>query len=69
MELLQSESPLIPLYISLQRPEGLVFNLVDIGCSGGIDAIFLQLGEKIKALGIDASIRVGKLIVCRRLFQ
>jgi hypothetical protein len=62
MELLQSESPLVPLYISLQRPEGLVFNLVDIGCSGGIDPLFLQLGKKLKALGIDASVdEIAKL--------
>lgn len=54
MELLQRTSPLIDLYVSL--PESNHFALFDIGCSDGIDPVFLQLGEGFRALAVDASV-------------
>jgi hypothetical protein len=54
MELLQESSPIVDLYTVLNVP--IRFTLVDVGCSGGIDPVFLCLGSKLRALGIDASI-------------
>jgi len=54
MELLQQSCPIIELYAKLKTP--LAFSLVDVGCSGGIDKIFKELGVMLKALGIDASV-------------
>ena len=54
MQLIQPTCPLGRLYTALQRPS--VFSLVDVGCSGGIDLVFKELGTKLRALGIDASV-------------
>jgi len=54
MELLQEYYPLVDLYKMLKVPS--TFSLIDVGCSGGIDRIFIELGDKLRALGIDASI-------------
>ena len=60
MELLQPDSPLLAAYSSLSISSR--FSLIDAGCSGGIDRIFLRLGEKFRALGIDASVdEIAKL--------
>lgn len=38
------------------------FTLLDLGCSGGIDPVWRIFGERLRALGIDASVSE-----CRRL--
>jgi hypothetical protein len=54
MELLQNTCPFIKSYKKL--PSDFTFSLVDIGCSGGIDPVFLELGKKLHALAVDASV-------------
>lgn len=48
------DAPLVT-YLSELIPE-MPFTVVDIGCSGGIHPVWLQLGKRLRAIGVDPNI-------------
>lgn len=54
MELIGHRRPFAAFAAGALRNED--FSLVDVGCSGGIDSVWREFGERLAALGFDPSV-------------